>query len=171
MLATACHVTSTTDTGFPHAQESDIMESLPCTRSLETNHELGRNTLHYVLPSRLRALSQCTPCNFNLRRRGTRKSLPISAIPTRQNPPRLAKSKANNALLSYTRAPPTGAYRISSILDLSGVQVSVAPSNFPDAGLGAFLTFGLAEDGTVPPGTILTEYGGVHFTAPLLCRL
>ena len=92
--------------------------------------------------------------------------MPISAIPTRQNPPRLAKSKANNALLSYTRAPPTGAYRISSILDLSGVQVSVAPSNFPDAGLGAFLTFGLAEDGTVPPGTILTEYGGVHFTAP-----
>ena len=36
MLATACHVTSTTDTYFPHAQESDIMESLPCTRSLET---------------------------------------------------------------------------------------------------------------------------------------
>ena len=52
------------------------------------------------------------------------------------------------------------------MMDLSGVQISIAPSNYPDAGRGAFLTSGLAEDGSVPPGTILTEYGGVHFTSP-----
>ena len=153
------------DSTYPHTQLDTTM-SPQSTRVSETNYELGRNTLHYVLPPRLRALSQCTPCNFNLRRRGSHKKVLPSLTSTRQNPARIAKSKATNAILSYTRAPPSGAYRIPSITDLSGAQVSIAPSNFPDAGWGAFLTTGLAEDGSVPPGTILTEYGGVHFTSP-----
>ena len=100
-----------------------------------------------------------------VRRRNHKKSF-NTLTPTRQNPPRLAKSKANNTILGYSRAPPPGAYRLPSMVDLSGVQISIAPSNYPDAGRGAFLTSGLAEDGSVPPGTILTEYGGVHFTSP-----
>ena len=139
---------------------------LPSSTAIDTDSVLGRNILHYILPPRLKALTQCTPCDFSLRRRGNHKKSSGTLKPTRQNPTRLAKSKANNTILGYSRAPPHGAYRLPSMVDISGVQVSIAPSNYPDAGRGAFLTSGLAEDGSVPPGTILTEYGGVHFTSP-----
>ena len=116
-----------------------------------------------LLPSQLCALSRCTPCNKVTHRRPLRTKA-SSLTPTRRNPTRLSKSRANNVILGYSRDPPIGAYRIPSIPDMHGVQISIAPSNFPDAGRGAFLTGGPSDDGSAPPGTILAEYGGLHFT-------
>ena len=88
-----------------------------------------------------------------------------SSASTRPERHRTSKAKAINALKRLIKEAPLNAYRIPSIQDCPGVETSVAPSTFQEAGLGLFLTGGrLAKEGSIPPGTIIAEYGGTHFT-------
>jgi hypothetical protein len=86
--------------------------------------------------------------------------------------PRRAKTIAVEAIRKTIREPPVGAYRITEIDDLPGVQVSVAPSSIAGAGLGLFLMRGPASDGSAPKGTRLAKYEGRCFvTAADIARV
>ena len=58
---------------------------------------------------------------------------------------------------------PKGAYCQKNIKDLDNVQVAIAPSSIPHAGLGLFLITGPSDDGSAPPGTRVAMYDGIHF--------
>jgi len=79
--------------------------------------------------------------------------------------PRQAKSRAVEAIRKAILEPPLMAYRIREIADLQGVQVAVAPSRIPGAGLGLFLMRGPASDGSAPKGTRLATYEGRRFVS------